>query len=456
ADNEDHPTANGANSLSEHFNVVATDTDGSTASGSLDVNVVDDLPTAVNDSNGVASESQLVLSGNVLSNDVQGADRVPSGPVTAGTFTGTYGTLVLAADGTYTYTLNTADADFKALHGNGNGTETFAYTITDADGDPSTANLVLNIHNNDDGVTFNGLDSNGDELTVYEKNLPDGSSPNAAALTQSGSFTVTALDGLQTLTVGGISVVSGGVAAGFPQSITTDLGNTLTITGYNAATGVISYSYTLADNEDHPTANGANSLSEHFNVVATDTDGSTASGSLDVNVVDDLPTAVNDSNGVASESQLVLSGNVLSNDVQGADRVPSGPVTAGTFTGTYGTLVLAADGTYTYTLNTADADFKALHGNGNGTETFAYTITDADGDPSTANLVLNIHNNDDGVTLDCLDIPGGELRVYEKHLSDGTSPNAPALTQSGFFIVTAPDGLQTLTVGGINVVTGGV
>ncbi|UCR86065.1 retention module-containing protein [Pseudomonas chlororaphis] len=455
-DNEDHPTANGANSLSEHFNVVATDTDGSTASGSLDVNVVDDLPAAVNDSNGVASESQLVLSGNVLTNDVQGADRVPSGPVTAGTFTGTYGTLVLAADGTYTYTLNTADADFKALHGNGNGTETFAYTITDADGDPSTANLVLNIHNNDDGVTFNGLDSNGGELTVYEKNLPDGSSPNAAALTQSGSFTVTALDGLQTLTVGGISVVSGGVAAGFPQSITTDLGNTLTITGYNAATGVISYSYTLADNEDHPTANGANSLSEHFNVVATDTDGSTASGSLDVNVVDDLPTAVNDSNGVASESQLVLSGNVLSNDVQGADRVPSGPVTAGTFTGTYGTLVLAADGTYTYTLNTADADFKALHGNGNGTETFAYTITDADGDPSTANLVLNIHNNDDGVTLDCLDIPGGELRVYEKHLSDGTSPNAPALTQSGFFIVSAPDGLQTLTVGGINVVTGGV
>ncbi|WP_097302470.1 retention module-containing protein [Pseudomonas chlororaphis] len=456
ADNEDHPTANGANSLSEHFNVVATDVDGSTASGSLDVNVVDDLPTAVGDSNGVASESQLTLSGNVLSNDVQGADRVPTGPVTAGTFAGTYGTLVLAADGSYTYILNTADADFKALPGNGSGTETFAYTITDADGDPSTANLVLNIHNNDDGVTLNGLDSNGGELRVYEKNLPDGSSPNVAALTQSGSFTITALDGLQTLTVGGISVVSGGVAAGFPQSITTDLGNTLTITGYNAATGVISYSYTLVDNEDHPTANGANSLSEHFNVVATDVDGSTASGSLDVNVVDDLPTAVNDSNGVASESQLVLSGNVLSNDVQGADRVPTGPVTAGTFAGTYGTLVLAADGSYTYTLNTSDADFKALPGNGSGTETFAYTITDADGDSSTANLVLDIHNDDDCVTLHCLDIPGGELRVYEKHLSDGTSPNAPALTQSGFFIVTAPDGLQTLTVGGINVVTGGV
>ncbi|PMY59757.1 hypothetical protein C1Y32_31955, partial [Pseudomonas sp. FW126-L8] len=146
------------------------------------------------------------------------------------------------------------------LQGNGSATETFAYTITDADGDPSTANLVLNIHNNDDGVTLDGLDTNGGELTVYEKNLADGSSPDATALTQSGTFTVTALDGLQTLTVGGISVVSGGIATGFPQSVTTALGNTLTITGYNAATGVISYSYTLTDNEDHPTANGANSL----------------------------------------------------------------------------------------------------------------------------------------------------------------------------------------------------
>ncbi|MBV7481313.1 VCBS domain-containing protein, partial [Pseudomonas sp. PDM31] len=70
----------------------------------------------------------------VLTNDVQGADRVPvgenSGPITPGTFNGTYGTLVLNANGTYTYTLNTTDADFKALHGGGDGTETFSYTLT--------------------------------------------------------------------------------------------------------------------------------------------------------------------------------------------------------------------------------------------------------------------------------------------------------------------------------------
>ncbi|MBV7481312.1 hypothetical protein, partial [Pseudomonas sp. PDM31] len=71
------------------------------------------------------------------------------------------------------------------------------------------------------------------------------------------------------------------------------------------------------------------------------------------------------------------------------------------------------------TLNTTDADFKALHGGGDGSETFQYTITDADGDTSTANLVLQIHNNDDTVTLDGLNVYGGELTVYEKNLSDG-------------------------------------
>ncbi|RON60731.1 retention module-containing protein [Pseudomonas fluorescens] len=457
-DNEAHPTANGANTLNEQFAVTVVDDNGTTANATLDVNIVDDLPKAVDDSNTTtASETQLTLTGNVLTNDVQGADRVTTGPVTAGTFTGTYGTLQLNANGTYTYTLNTSDADFKNLHGGGNGTENFTYTITDSDGDTSTANLVLQIHNNDDPVVISGLDVNGGELTVYEKNLSDGSAPDSAALTQNGTFTITALDGVTTLTVGGIAVVTNGVAAGFPQSVTTPLGSTLTITGFNATTGVVSYSYTLVDNEAHPTANGANNLPEQFAVTVVDDNGTTANATLDVNIVDDLPKAVDDSNTTtASESQLTLTGNVLTNDVQGADRVTTGPVTAGTFTGTYGTLVLNANGTYTYTLNTNDADFKNLHGGGNGTENFTYTITDSDGDTSTANLVLQIHNNDDPVTLNGLDVNGGELTVYEKNLSDGTSPNTPALTQSGSFTVTALDGLQTLTVGGISVVTGGV
>ncbi|MGX1187717.1 VCBS repeat-containing protein [Pseudomonas sp. F-14 TE3623] len=464
--NETHSAGDGTNNLSEQFTVVASDSNGDTATGSLDVNITDDVPKAIDDTNAnSASETLLTLTGSVLPNDLQGADRIAtgpdSGPIIGGTFNGTYGTLVLNANGTYTYTLNTSDADFKALNGGGNATETFTYTLTDADGDTSTANLVLEIHNNDDPVIIDGLNAEGGELTVHEKNLSDGSNPDAPALTQSGTFTLTALDGVQTLTIGGIAVVTGGVAAGFPQSIVTPLGSTLTITGFDSTTGVVSYSYTLTDNETHPNANGANSISEQFAVTVVDDNGTTANGNLDVNIVDDLPQAVNDSNAnTASETLLTLTGSVLPNDIQGADRIAtgsdSGPVIGGTFNGTYGTLVLNPNGTYTYTLNTSDADFKALNGGGNATENFVYTLTDSDGDTSTATLVLNIQNNDDPVTLDGLNVNGGELNVYEKNLSDGTSPNTPALTQSGTFTVTALDGLQTLTVGGIAVVTGGV
>ncbi|AVD82195.1 type I secretion target [Pseudomonas sp. SWI6] len=457
-DNESHANGDGTNSFSEHFQVIAKDVDGSTATGSLDVNIVDDVPKAYDDSNAVtATEQHTALTGNVLGNDVQGADRVVGGPVIAGTFTGTYGTLVLAADGSYTYTLNTNDPDFKNLGGGGNGIEHFTYTIKDADGDTSSATLTLNISNLNDPVTLDGLEVQGGELNVYEKHLGDGSAPNASELTQQGTFKVTAPDGLQSLSVGGIAVVTGGVPAGFPQSVVTPEGHTLTITGYDPATGVVSYSYTLTDNESHANGDGTNSFSEHFQVIAKDVDGSTATGSLDVNIVDDVPKAYDDSNAVtATEQHTALTGNVLGNDVQGADRVVGGPVIAGTFTGTYGTLVLAADGSYTYTLNTNDPDFKNLGGGGNGIEHFTYTIKDADGDTSSATLTLNISNLNDPVTLDGLEVQGGELNVHEKHLGDGSAPNASELTQQGTFKVTAPDGLQSLSVGGIAVVTGGV
>ncbi|MGN8345835.1 retention module-containing protein, partial [Pseudomonas sp. SMV71] len=278
----------------------------------------------------------------------------------------------------------------------------------------------------DNPVTLDGVDTQGGELTTNEANLADGTAANPGALVQSGTFTVSAPDGLSSLSIGGISVIANGVPAGFPQTITSPLGNTLTITGYDPATGVVGYTYTLTDNETHPAGGGANSITEQFAVVAVDTDGDTATGTLDVNITDDVPQAIDDSNAnTASETLVTLTGNVLPNDHQGADRIPtgpdSGPIIGGTFTGTYGTLVLNPNGTYTYTLNTNDPQFVALQGGGSGTETFAYTLTDSDGDTSTANLVLQIHNNDDPVVLVGLDAAGGELSLQEKNLSDGSS-----------------------------------
>ncbi|WP_157221893.1 beta strand repeat-containing protein, partial [Pseudomonas sp. R62] len=449
----------GANSLSETFTYQATDSLGNVVTSTIVVSIVDDVPKALNDSNATnATEDQLTLTGNVLDNDVQGADRVASGPVTAGTFTGTYGTLVLNANGTYTYTLEANDADFKNLQGGGNGTETFAYTITDADGDTSTANLVLNIHNNDDPVCLDGLNVKGGEITVYEKNLSDGSSPNTSALTQSGSFTVTALDGLQTLTVGGIAVISNGVAAGLPQSVVSPLGSTFTITGYDPATGLVSYSYTLVDNEAHPNANGANSLSESFEVVATDTDGSTASGQINVNIVDDLPTANADTGSVAEGGTVNVS--VLGNDLSGADGaatvvgVRAGSNTAmsasgglnSNINGNYGYLTLDAAGNAVYHSNPNSVSPPGA------TDTFTYTIRDSDGDESTTTLTINVADSKLVASVD------QDVTVYEKALDlskdgqdlapgtvTGSEPGNTGETASGTLVGSVSGGSGAIT-----------
>ncbi|SFW84115.1 S-layer family protein, partial [Pseudomonas sp. NFACC04-2] len=301
-----------------------------------------------------------------------------------------------------------------------------------------------------DPVIITGLDTEGGELSLQEKNLSDGSSPDASALTQSGTFTVTALDGVQTLSVGGINVVTGGVAAGFPQSITTALGNTLTITGYNASTGVVSYSYTLLDNEAHPNANGANSVSEQFTVVVTDDNGTTANGNLDVNIVDDLPTAHADSTSV--DEGGTVSGNVLNNDEGGAD----GPAVSGavigvragndTSTPAIGGLNTQINGTYGYL--TLDANGNAVyHSNPNtvsapgATDVFTYTVRDADGDESTTTITIDVHD------ICLVATPDHEISVYEKALDlnqdgqdlapgtvTGSAPNATSETASGSLV----------------------
>ncbi|MCU1759557.1 retention module-containing protein [Pseudomonas sp. 14P_8.1_Bac3] len=462
--NEAHSAGDGTNNLSEQFTVVARDSDGDTATGTLDVNITDDVPKAVDDSNATtATPTHLTLEGNVLTNDVQGADRVPtgpdSGPITPGTYTGTYGTLVLNANGTYTYTLNINDADFKALHEGGDGTEKFTYTLTDADGDTSTATLVLTIHNSP--VSLNGLDVPGGELTVYEKNLTYGTDPDSAALTQTGNFTVNAPDGLQTLTVGGIALVTNGVAAGFPQSTVTDTGATFTITGYNPATGVVTYSYTLNYSDTHPNADGANSISEHFTVVATDVDGSTASGQIDVNIIDDTPTAHPDVASVAEGG--IVTGNVLWNDVGGADGPAAGggvvgvragsdtstPVSGGLNTqinGTYGYLTLDANGNAEYHSNP-----NAVSGPG-ATDTFTYTLRDADGDESTTTITIDVHNS-------CITaVSDHELTVYEKALDlskdgqdlapgtvVGSQPGSTGETASGTLVGSVTGAVGTVT-----------
>ncbi|MER9405497.1 DUF5801 domain-containing protein, partial [Mesorhizobium caraganae] len=101
-------------------------------------------------------------------------------------------------------------------------------------------------------------------------------------------FTISSPDGIASLTIDGHAFITNGVFTA--SSFTTALGNTLNVTTYDAATGTVSYTYTLLDNEAHAAAGGTNSLFENLAVSLTDQDGQNATGTLSVNIVDDVPT----------------------------------------------------------------------------------------------------------------------------------------------------------------------
>src|SRR3546814_14826901 len=124
---------------------------------------------------------------------------------------------------------------------------------------------------------------------------------------------------LADLSVHGVQIIDNGVFT--PATIPTPLGNTLNITAYDAATGEISYSYTLNAAEAHPGIQGENSLFEDFTVELTDADNDMTSSTLSVNIIDDIPTARPDADIVVAEDAANVGGNLLDDDTQGADEI---------------------------------------------------------------------------------------------------------------------------------------
>ena len=140
----------------------------------------------------------------------------------------------------------------------------------------------------------------------------------------------------------------------------------------------------------------------------------TGTGTLTVQIIDDVPAAVDDTKGVAEDKSV--SDNVLDNDVPGADGWPASGATvvgvvagsSGTpttnvgteITGTYGKLTLNADGSYTYIANAAAPGAAPTT-----TDVFTYTVRDADGDEATAKLTITVQNNRAPAALATWSIP---------------------------------------------------
>ncbi|RVD43855.1 type I secretion C-terminal target domain-containing protein, partial [Mesorhizobium sp. M4B.F.Ca.ET.019.03.1.1] len=327
-----------------------------------------------------------VATGSNVSNPV-------SGNLGGAGIAGQYGTLVLNANGTYTYTANPNAVTTNAV-------DHFVYTITDGDGDTSTVTLDITVNN----VTVTASDT---DALVYEKGLPAGSDAAGNSEIFNGAITPAGGTGPYTYTLN--------------SSATGSYGNLVL-----NADGT--YTYTLTHTYDGATLNNGITTEQDkdsFTYTVTDAHGNTTTGTILVDIVDDVPTAYANTNSVSEGAQV--SGNVLSDgtpDVLGADGAAPGGAVTGVATGSnvsnpvsgnlggagiagqYGTLVLNANGTYTYTANPNAVTTNAV-------DHFVYTITDGDGDTSTVTLDITVNN----VTVTASDT---DALVYEKGLPAGS------------------------------------
>ncbi|MBY6015526.1 VCBS domain-containing protein [Qipengyuania gaetbuli] len=402
-------TNTNGDTTSDSFAIVVTDQDGDSISGDLEIAIVDDVPTARPDTDSVTEDGPLLASGNVITDaeangdnggDTRGADGATVTDVDFGATDGTpgtplqglYGTLTLNADGSYSYELDNTNETVQGLDETESLTEVFTYTLTDGDTDESVTTLTITINGADDPVVINDLSLTAPEGLVDEDDLADGSDTTKESLVTNGTFSVDAQDGLETLTIGGTAVFGAGVT--YPVVLTGDYG-TLRITGVTPVTDAdgdtvsltVSWEYELSQNTlDHTVIDSQDSLFDAFDVVATDSDGSSASSVLDIEVVDDVPTANDDGVVQAAENQAFTI-DALDNDVFGADGVDTADVASVEVT------TQASQGTVTYDPATGLFTYTPAPGagsNGNLTDSFTYTITDNDGDTSTATVEVTL------------------------------------------------------------------
>jgi VCBS repeat-containing protein len=119
------------------------------------------------------------ITGNVLTNDSDSAGN-PLSVTNAGTFDLGHGSLVLAANGAYTYTVDTTNTDVNNLAAGNTLTDTFTYDVSDGHGGMSSATLTITINSTGEqenetqqglnNVSYNLLQGDGDDKLIGGNN----------------------------------------------------------------------------------------------------------------------------------------------------------------------------------------------------------------------------------------------------------------------------------------------
>ncbi|ABO22186.1 putative outer membrane adhesin like protein [Shewanella loihica PV-4] len=273
-------------------------------------------------------------------------------------------------------------------------------------------------------------------FSLFEANLAQGSSPSALLTNFANNIQTAADAGISSLTINGINIISGGQFAG-PIVINTPNG-VLTITGFDSASGQFTYDYAFNSSADH---SAGDQLQFLFNIELVDNQGDIATGTITVNIIDDQPEGFADSNAVTEDTATVATGNVLGNDIQGADSAEVTAVTnsqgtsislgeTNSIQGQFGVLTLFADGSYSYQLNNGSSAVQSLALGQQITETFNYLLTDSDGDSVLVPLTITITGTNDTPIITS-NIEAATGSVLEAGVMDGGNVPEPGSLVTG-------------------------
>ncbi|MDK9703948.1 MAG: tandem-95 repeat protein [Sulfuritalea sp.] len=365
--------------LTDSFTYTMQDAAGATSTATLTVTVqgANDAPVGAGDTAAVnedatvtanAAAGVLVNDTDVDSGDTKVVSAIAGGSV-GNPLTGTYGTLTLNADGSYSYVADTATA--QTLGAGQTANESFTYTVADTAGATSTATLSFTITGTNDGPTT-------------DLNAGGGGSSNAAAFTEqtaaliAPSATISDVDSanLSSMTVTLTARPDGNAV----ESLSLDAGATAAASGagltvsYTATTGILLISGSASkatyetilqgiqynDSSDTPTT-----TDRTVNIVVSD-----GALSSPVNIVTVSVAAVNDApvnilpvpgaqTGTEDAAQAITGLSISDADAAGSSMSVTLDVTNGTLTVSGGTATIAGSGTGSVTLTGTAAQINA-------------------------------------------------------------------------------------------------
>ncbi|WP_177175901.1 Ig-like domain-containing protein [Sphingopyxis sp. YR583] len=404
-------TPNANFSGSDSFVVTVSDGNGGTTLVTIPVTVasVNDAPTA--SAPPASTPEDTPVSGQITASDPDGD------PLSyAVTIAPAHGTVVVGADGSYTYT---PDANFD-------GADSFTVTVSDGNGGTVLVTIPVTVTPVNDAPVASALppttaqntpvngqiiasDADGDPLTYTVTTAPANGTitinPNGSytytpktGFVGSDSFTVTVSDGnggTTTVAVPVTIVLVNNAPAGSAPPVTTaeDTPVNGKITAADPNGDPLGYAITTApangtavvnpDGSYTYTPNANFSGNDSFIVTVSDGNGGTLQVAVAITVspVNDAPTA---SSPPASTSEdTPVSGQIAASDVEGdplSYTVSTAP--------TNGSVTINANGTYTYTPN---ANFS-------GSDSFTVTVSDGNGGTVLVTIPVTITPVNDAPT----------------------------------------------------------